>query len=529
MRVVSNKKIIKKLEELSINSQVHPQHYLLHKYWGRKPHNLINEYLKICTNEEDVILDPFMGSGGVVIESNKLNRVAIGVDINPMSTMIVNETLKEIDLEKLKNTFNEILKKIPSEIKDIQQVSKNGEICVVENAVWSGEKLIRVKLNYKGKSYRRNANKEDLKKIKESKKLLEKYKNEITYPTNKIMKYVKRNQKETIDELFTSRNLLIAGWFLKQFSEVKDKNISSTLKFIFTSALPNFSNMIPGDFDKVIGKSGWQISKFWAPEVHAEKNVIISLQQRLDKFIKGKNEIDSIKTNTNYSVYNKSSHKLNMIQDNSIDFIFTDPPYGDSIAYLALSSFWNSWLRNKVDYSNEIIYDPYRNKKEEDYETRLVNSFSEMSRVLKKNKLLTMTFNNRHMKFWKIIMESCKSSGFELVNIKWVNQAVSSGTQGINRRNTLKGDFVYTFINTKKKNNLEISKIEGTEYIKETLESHKVNSNFITPAKLYESLIPKIINNSAYYDSSGKFLDVDNFMNKNFQYIQKDKSYGWQI
>ena len=126
-------------------------------------------------------------------------------------------------------------------------------------------------------------------------------------------------------------------------------------------------------------------------------------------------------------------------------------------------------------------------------------------------------------------MESCKSSGFELVNIKWVNQAVSSGTQGINRRNTLKGDFVYTFINTKKKNNLEISKIEGTEYIKETLESHKVNSNFITPAKLYESLIPKIINNSAYYDSSGKFLDIDNFMNKNFKYIQKDKSYGWQI
>ena len=60
-----------------------------------------------------------------------------------------------------------------------------------------------------------------------------------------------------------------------------------------------------------------------------------------------------------------------------------------------------------------------------------------------------MTFNNRHMKFWRILMESCKSNGFELVNIKWINQAVSSGTQGINRRNTLKGDFVYTFINTK--------------------------------------------------------------------------------
>ncbi len=527
--MVSNTKIIQALEELEINSKVHPQHYLLHKYWGRKPHNLIYEYINICTNKNDRVLDPFMGSGGVVIESNKLGRVAIGIDINPMAVMIVNETLKKTDIEKLKNTFNNILNKLPKEIKETQQVIKNGEICVVENAIWRGEKLIRVKLNYKGKSFRRNAKKDDLQKIQESKKLLKKYEGEITYPTNKIMKYVKRNQKETIDELFTPRNLLIAGWFLKQFSEVKDKKISETLKFIFTSALPNFSNMIPGDVDKVIGKSGWQISKFWAPEIHAEKNVIISLQQRLDKFIKGKNEIDNIKTNTKFKVYNKSAHKLNMIQDSSVDYIFTDPPYGDSIAYLALSSFWNSWLNNKVDYKNEIIYDPFRNKKEEDYEMRLDESFSEMSRVLKRNKLLTMTFNNRHMKFWRIIMESCKSSGFELSNIKWVNQAVSSGTQGINRRNTLKGDFVYTFINTKKKMNPETSKIEGTKYIKQTLAKQKKKSNFITPAKLYESLIPKIINNSAYYDSSGKYLDIDNYMNSNFKYIKKDKSYGWQI
>ena len=53
-------------------------------------------------------------------------------------------------------------------------------------------------------------------------------------------------------------------------------------------------------------------------------------------------------------------------------------------------------------------------------------------------------------------MESCKVNGLNLLNTKWINQAVSSGTQGINRGNTLKGDFVYTFINTKKKMRPEI-------------------------------------------------------------------------
>jgi len=527
--VVSINKVTNILEDLKIFPKVHPQHYLIHKYWGRKPHNLISEYLVALTKKNDVVLDPFMGSGGVVIESNKLERPSIGIDINPMSVMIVNETLKDVNFKKLSSIFQKILDSLPNDIKELQQIEYSGEVCVIENAVWVGENLKRVKINYEGKSIRRNANSKDIQKNIQAKKLLNKYANDITYPTDRIMRYVKRNQKEHINELFSYRNLLIAGWFLKQFEAVSDKKISDSLKFIFTSALPNFSKMIPGDLEKVIGKSGWQISKFWAPEIHAEKNVIISLEQRLNKFIKGKEEIDKIKTKTNYKLYNKSSHSLKMIDDNSIDYIFTDPPYGDSIAYLALSSFWNSWLKNKVDYKNEIIYDPFRQKKEDDYENRLYKSFSEMSRVLKKSKNLTMTFNNRHMKFWRIIMESCKSNGFELINIKWVNQAVSSGTQGINRRNTLKGDFVYTFINTKKKQDMEQLKIDGTKLILKTLDHLRKESNFITPAKLYETLIPEIVDKSAYFDSLGKYLDVDGYMNSNFKYVQDKKLFGWKI
>ena len=156
-----------------------------------------------------------MGSGGVVIESNKLKRKSIGVDINPMSVMIVNETLKKVDLTKLTNTFHKILEELPEDIKNLQQVEKNGEVCVIENAVWIGDKLKRVKINYKGKSIRRNAIKVDFEKNETAKKLLKKYKNEVSYSTDQIMRYVKRNQKEHINELFSDRNILIAGWFLK--------------------------------------------------------------------------------------------------------------------------------------------------------------------------------------------------------------------------------------------------------------------------------------------------------------------------
>jgi hypothetical protein len=105
--------------------------------------------------------------------------------------------------------------------------------------------------------------------------------------------------------------------------------------------------------------------------------------------------------------------------------------------------FWNSWLKDSVKYNKEIIYDPYRNKKYDDYSARLINVFKEMYRVLKDNRYLSLTFHNRDIRIWEIVISNLQKIGFKLENIVYQEQAVSSGTQGLNRKNTFKGDFVY--------------------------------------------------------------------------------------
>ena len=54
----------------------------------------------------------------------------------------------------------------------------------------------------------------------------------------------------------------------------------------FSSMLPNVSKMIPGDLETVNGKSGWQISKLWAPKIHTEKNIFESFISRYKKLEK---------------------------------------------------------------------------------------------------------------------------------------------------------------------------------------------------------------------------------------------------
>lgn len=525
--------IEKQLEDLVIIPKVHPSHYLLHKYWGRKPHNLVSSYIALFTKPGDKVIDPFMGSGGVVIESNKMNRIGIGVDLNPMACLIVKETLrKNVDFKLLKRNFDEIVESIPDDVISLTYTKDDeGGQHIIDNAIWEHDRLTRIKFYNDKIRVTKDADKNDQDVIKLSKKLLKKYEDsgQITYPKDEIMAYVRRSGKKYIYELFTERNLLIASFFIAGVREVKDESVRNALMFIFTSALPSFSSMIPGDVKSVNGKSGWQISKFWVPQIHSEKNVINTLKTRLRKYIKGKNEIDALSTNTDFKIYNQSSENLSNVEDGSVDYVFTDPPYGDSISYFALSSFWSTWLEHTVDYDGEIIYDPYRSKREGDYSFRLDKSFEQVHRVLKDGGYLSFTFHNRHVKFWKIVIDAVKKAGFRLVNVKWVDQAVGSGTQGINRANTLRGDFVYTF---KKLSAPKYKKkiINGENIIDQTISSLLDEAKYVTTAKLYESLIPELINAEAYYDSKGKLLDIDGYIAQKYKYnAHEDGQYGWSV
>ena len=83
-------------------AQTHPSRYMMHRYWARKPHNVVSRYIEYYTNPEDVVLDPFMGSGVTVIEATQLGRTAIGNDLNPVACFIARMTLAPVDITKLR-------------------------------------------------------------------------------------------------------------------------------------------------------------------------------------------------------------------------------------------------------------------------------------------------------------------------------------------------------------------------------------------------------------------------------------------
>lgn len=64
------------------------------------PEELPEWFIKLFTRENDVVLDPFMGSGTTVFVANRMNRNAIGIDIVPEYCSMVRSKLQPRLLEE---------------------------------------------------------------------------------------------------------------------------------------------------------------------------------------------------------------------------------------------------------------------------------------------------------------------------------------------------------------------------------------------------------------------------------------------
>ena len=61
------------------------------------PEELPEWFIKLFTKENDVVLDPFMGSGTTLIVANRLKRNSIGIDVVPEYFEMVNRKLKPVE------------------------------------------------------------------------------------------------------------------------------------------------------------------------------------------------------------------------------------------------------------------------------------------------------------------------------------------------------------------------------------------------------------------------------------------------
>jgi DNA modification methylase len=102
---------------------------------------------------------------------------------------------------------------------------------------------------------------------------------------------------------------------------------------------------------------------------------------------------------------------------NSVDYVFTDPPFGENIYYADMNILVESWHRVFTNTKTEAIIDEPKSKGLSEYQQLMLECFQEYFRVLKPGRWMTVEFANSQASVWNAIQTTLQEAGFVVANV----------------------------------------------------------------------------------------------------------------
>ncbi len=479
--------------------------YNWHKFWGRKTWNVVGEFIDNYSMMDDIVLDPFSGSGVTALEALKQHRRVIAIDLNPVATEILRLTILPVDLVALENAFREVESKVKDKILGLYSTKcrKCNKEIPIECAIWTRDakkKLSLQALRYKCVHCGDVAEKgkkptpADLKALKALE--TEFGKKHIWYPKNPLQysdgkPFMKKERYDSLDELFTPRNLYALALIMNAVEKEQDEKLRDFLKIAFTSMVHLCSTMVPAlspaeTNHQTAFSSVWTQHSYWFASEFMEQNVwnkfessvvghqgLLKAKAESNKFFKKVKVTKNIKQVLDAKadiciITGNCIDVLEKLPARSLDYIFTDPPYDASIQYGELSYLWAAWLKMDAGYvdrisSEEIVRNERQRKDFEVYHTLLRRSFDGMYNAMKLGRYVTLTFHNPTFKIRNATIRAGTYTGFEFEKIHHQPTAQKSGKSLLQPFGSAMGDFYLRF----RKPTSEVSKAVQPEEITE--------------------------------------------------------------
>jgi hypothetical protein len=127
-------------------------------------------------------------------------------------------------------------------------------------------------------------------------------------------------------------------------------------------------------------------------------------------------------------VVKASSSALDM-PDASVDYVFTDPPFGDFIPYSEVNFLNEVWLGAVTDRSEEVVMSRAQGKDRGTYERLIGVVFAEMARVLKDHGRATVVFHAARSDMWAALQTAISKAGFSILQSSVLDKVQGSFKQ----------------------------------------------------------------------------------------------------
>ena len=477
--------------------------YGIHGYWSKKPYDAIRQYIRHYTMPGDLVLDPFCGSGTTAIAAAAESRHCIAVDLSGAATFIARHVSYPTAGSRVLELVEQLAIRVRSEMETLyttmcERCRGRAEIAFT---VWSNTYkclkcmevfpiydasdarecphcrdplparspcvgMVPVETGYDclGHCKPRRSRRSHRDRDPNARRAFQEH--DLTlidqiardpirdwYPTDPFCKEwvsyrPNLGEAKTIAGFFTKRNLRACARIMAGIQELETSGVADAdvLRFCFTAALLNFSRKA----QHLEEGGGYIPGNYNFPPLTKERNVWRSFESVAAKVAKGMDAIAAIRSSQSRVLLSTgSAFDLVGVPSNSIDFIFTDPPYSNKVPFGEFNFLYESWLKYRLSWKSpeELIENTKLGKPPAEWERLMTNAAREMFRVLKPGRWVSLCYHDSAEGSWEMLQDSMAEAGFvpdqlaKVISIEVRNKSFKQRTTS----NVQKRDLVVNF------------------------------------------------------------------------------------
>jgi 16S rRNA G966 N2-methylase RsmD len=429
------------------------------------PPEVIIPFLEHHTKPGDVVLDPFAGSGMTGVAAALTGRRAVLNDLSPAAIHLAWNHTRPCDPEALVDGFSAVEDRLKATFEDLYYTkhssSERGTIqwmlwstrhrcptCLKKFLFWDavdqksgrigplidcpncGARLRRRGLPTIGSipawiSYKTSSGRFERAALSaDVTRALAFQRDEISdwYPTVPIgpdrEMYIRCALQlqgiESTADFYTSRNLKALAILWREINQNKDERVRRALAFAFTDTAWHGTRM------RRFNARGGQrplTGTLYIPQLSSEANVLEVMRHKIAQLHRYFSHYKPTAADLP-AILLGSAGCLSSVLDASVDYIFTDPPFGSNIFYADCNLIWESWLDVLTRTEEEAVVNRSLTEKKggkalSRYAELMGLSMREMARVLKPGAWATVVFHNTNPAIWEVIQQAAISAGFD--------------------------------------------------------------------------------------------------------------------
>ena len=217
-----------------------------------------------------------------------------------------------------------------------------------------------------------------------------------------------------LHHFYTDRNLIV---FSKLWGKINAYPIDQrdALKLLVLSYNASHSTLM----SRVVVKkqstdfviTGAQSGVLYISNLPVEKNIFEGLKRKITTLSKAFDLVS--KSKSTVQVFNESSTSMDL-DNQSVGYVFTDPPFGDYIPYSEINQINEAWLGQVTNTAEEAIVNSAQNKSTDDYARLLAKVFLEVNRVLRNDGRMSLVFHSAKVEIWQALVSSYQNAGFKV-------------------------------------------------------------------------------------------------------------------